>query len=711
MAAGSTPFRLSKETSDSVLEYSRKTHTLLHNTWSIRPRLEIIDKEYMMEGDLSAEDRKARQALQAGDKSRYRNITIPVIMPQVQAAVGYLSQVFCSGNPIFPVSASPSYEDAAMQIEAIIAENSKSAKWIRELLLFFQDGMKYNLHALEVTWEQRPVASLETDPTFKGGKEGKPKTTIWQGNVIRRMDMYNTIFDPRVAPCDIYRKGEFAGYIELQSRVELKRYINSLFGKVPVVTAEKAFESGGETAGMTSTSSYAHYYLPQINPEALLDRNPLQSFDWLSWATNDPRKQRIRYKNMYQKFILYARILPNDFGMMVPEENTPQVWKFVIINNSVVLYAERLSNAHDYLPIIFGQPLEDGLQFQTKSFAQNAQPFQQYQTALWNASTASKRRAVMDRGLYDPSRVSETVINSPNPSAKMPVRPAAYGKPLAEAYFPIPYKDELSQSFHAEAELVNKFADRANGQNPPYQGSFIKGNRTKHEYEDVMGHANWRNQTVALMQEHQVFTTIKEVILLNILQFQDEKTIYSPSKKMHVKVDPLVLRQAAIEFQVADGLVPTDKIMNADAWQVALQMIGTSPQLQGEYSLGELFSYMMKMQGADIGEFEKPQDLVLYQQQLNAWQQAAANAAKAGTPFSTPMPQIPPAIIEEMQRKQAMDAGKKPTASLQEQIAAAAASGSGSGVPAKSNGAGGTTPGNLPQANPPAIGATGVPNA
>jgi len=43
--------------------------------------------------------------------------------------------------------------------------------------------MKYNLHALEVAWEQRPVATLETDPSYKGGKEGKPKTTIWQGNV------------------------------------------------------------------------------------------------------------------------------------------------------------------------------------------------------------------------------------------------------------------------------------------------------------------------------------------------------------------------------------------------------------------------------------------------------------------------------------------------------------------------------------------------
>jgi len=68
---------------------------------------------------------------------------------------------------------------------------------------------------------------------------------------------------------------------------------------------------------------------------------------------------------------------------------------------------------------------------------------------------------------------------------------------------------------------------------------------------------------------------------------------------------------------------------------------------------------------------------MLFQQQLTAWQQAAAMATKAGTPFSTPMPQIPQSVIEEMQKKQAMDAAKKPTASLQEQIAGAAAAASG----------------------------------
>jgi len=31
--------------------------------------------------------------------------------------------------------------------------------------------MKYNLHALEVAWEQRPVATLETDPSYKEVKK------------------------------------------------------------------------------------------------------------------------------------------------------------------------------------------------------------------------------------------------------------------------------------------------------------------------------------------------------------------------------------------------------------------------------------------------------------------------------------------------------------------------------------------------------------
>jgi len=126
---------------------------------------------------------------------------------------------------------------------------------------------------------------------------------------------------------------------------------------------------------------------------------------------------------------------------------------------------------------------------------------------------------------------------------------------------------------------------------------------------------------------------------------------------MHVEVDPLILRQAAIEFQVADGLVPTDKLMNIDSWQAFMQMIGSSESLQQEYDMGDLLSYLMKMQGADVAEFQKPKDLMLFQQQL-LLATSCCNGDKSRNPFSTPMPQIPQSVIEELQKKQAMDAAK-----------------------------------------------------
>ena len=99
----------------------------------------------------------------------------------------------------------------------------------------------------------------------------------------------------------------------------------------------------------------------------------------------------------------------------------------------VVIYAERQTNIHNFLPIIFGQPLEDGLGYQTKSFAQNLQSVQDMTSALWNGKIASARRALADRVLYDPSKIKPEDINSDNPAAKIPCKSAAYGGNLAQA--------------------------------------------------------------------------------------------------------------------------------------------------------------------------------------------------------------------------------------------------------------------------------------
>lgn len=675
MAEAALSFPLTnKKVTDSIVEYARKTQQYLYSNFTLRDRLEEIDRAYYREDDRTLDQVEAKDIVRRrGDKRKRTNVTIPILMPQVESALGYMSEVFLTGYPIFGVGGPPEYDSAAMMMETIVGENSITAGWPRHLMMFFRDGLKYNLQAMEVLWDRKTTAALETDMNFQGGKIGKPKETVWEGNCMRRMDLYNTVFDPRVTPAEIHTKGEFAGYMELLSRIELKRYINNLYSRIPASVAIKAFESGSNDVGASSYKDIG-YYIPQINPDAFMDRESLRAFDWWSWATQEARA-KVQYRNVYQMLTLYARIIPSDFSLYVPQDMTPQVWKFIIVNNQVLLYAERQTNAHDYLPIIFGQPIEDGLQYQTKSFAQNVIPFQDLASAAMNANIASKRKLVMDRMFYDPSRVREADINSDNPSSKIPVRPTAYGKPVGDSFAVVPYRDDLSANVTAESEMYVKYADRTNGQNPATQGQFQKGNKTRHEYQDVMGHSNERNKTMAIMTDYQALSPMKEIIKLNMLQYQPAETIYNRDAKQLVKVDPLIMRKASVAFKMSDGLLPGDKILSTDEFQVAMQTLGSTPALAAGYHMEQAFSHLFKQRGVDLSPFEKTQLEKQYEQALNAWQNAVAalvarkdftpEQIKAATP---PMPTPPtPTQIQEQIKQMRSQRG----AALQDLVSAA----------------------------------------
>jgi len=635
------PQPISRDQEQQFVIYATTAQNLLMNQYTIRNSLANIDRAYMRELDYTKEQNRARLWNRGGDPTKFQNIAVPIVMPQVRAALGYLTNVYLTGYPIFGVASDPTNIDAAKQMETIIAENSKTAQWARQLLMFFNDGLKYNWHALEVTWEQRNAAEIVTNPADPKGSS--VKQALWNGNVIRRMDPYNTFFDPRCQPADLAQVGEFAGYNDILSRVQLKQYLNDLTHDVASITLERALNStytGGAAAMGFAPFSY---FQPLLNPEPMMNQSMLLQFDWMSWFNGIKRTDpNINYGNVYIKSVLYCRIIPTDFNLSVPGKNTPQIWKVVIINGQVVVECNRVNYAHNYLPIVAGQPLEDGLRFQTKSFAQNVIPMQEVASAMMNGFVASKRRLIGDRMIYDPLRIREADINSDSPTAKIPVRPAAYGKNLAEAVFPIPYRDENTASFVQGAKIVNDYANMINQQNPAQQGQFVKGNKTLHEYDDVMGHGNAGNQMIALTIEEQVFTIVKEILKINILQFQQPAIYYNQATRESVAIDPVKLRNNVVQFRVSDGLIPKDKEMSTEEWATGIQALGSNPNIGAAYNLGPMFSYFMKLRGADFTPFEKSPEQVQYEQQMGAWQQAAQYAADKGANFSTPQPQPPP---------------------------------------------------------------------
>lgn len=643
MAMSATPAILSKPSQLGIINFQKQCYTMLNTSWNIRENMRRIDLAYIRENDLTKENQRAKYANRYGDADKLQNITIPVVMPQVEAAVVYQSSVFLTGIPLFGVVADPDFEDEAMQLESVIDANAIRGGWVRQLMMHFRNGFKYNFAALEVVWDREVTAGLDSDP--QNPQKSVQKNINWEGNKVKNLDPYNVFFDARVAPTEMHKDGEFAGYTERMSRSKLKTFINRLPDKM-VDNIKEAFESGIGDGGIAGGPE--SFYIPDLNPNTNLLRDVRATTNWLAWASLDvtnSHNKPIEYKNLYEVTTMYARIIPSDFGIRVPSPNTPQVWKFIIVNHKVLIYAERQTNAHEFLPIILSQPLEDGLSYQTKSLAYNVLPFQEVSSSLMNSVIAARRRAISDRGIFDPSRITEAHINSANPSAKIPVRPSAYGKNVQEAYFPIPFRDDQSPLMMQQIKSLGSLADQTSGHNQAQQGQFVKGNKTQHEYEDVMDHANGRDQMVSMLLEDQLFQPLKLILKSNTLQYQGGTSVFNRANSEQVDIDPTKLRAAELQFKISDGLTPTDKLISEDTMMVAMQQIGTSPQIAAGFNITPLFTYLMKTQNVQLAPFEKSPQQVAYEQAAQQWQQvceqiAAKNPAATSNNFPPqPTPQ------------------------------------------------------------------------
>lgn len=635
MAFPDTPMPITEQAQAAVIQYCKSSATLFYTQYAVRQNLLQRDKAYYREQDRTNDQQRAKMANSVGDASKQQNIVMPVVMPQTESALGYLTSVFLTGYPIFASYAPPEQADAMAQFDAITIDNSTKFGWVPNLMQTMRNGLKFDLGACEVQWEKRKVASVQT-PQEKNLAEGTPTETAYEGNVIRNLDPYNVILDPRVSPDKNHEEGEFAGYTELLSRIATLQRMNDL-DKRETMNFKKALESGVAQVATTASDTEG-YYVPDINPDALIPAGQNLEFDWLKWSgLANPNGGRIAYRNSYTWTVLYARILPRDFNIRGKDVNQDevQIWKFIIINQQVVILAKRMTNAHNYLPIIVCKPSNDGLGYQSKSFSENAVPFQQASTSLFNSGLASQRRKVYDRLLYDPTRVNKKDIENVSSVARIAVRNSQLGKGLADAVAPIPYNDNgVAEILQMSREVV-QMSEMVNGQNRVQQGQFQKGNKTRREFETVMGNANSRQQLQALALEYTFFAPIKTIIKSNVLQYQPEMTLLpNDANAQAIKVDPFVLRKSLLEFQLSDGLITTEKMASLDVANQVLQAAAAVPNIAVEYDIMGLLSYQWKLQGCNwIDKFKRTPE---QKQQLatdTAMMTAAGQPPKpAGTP-------------------------------------------------------------------------------
>jgi hypothetical protein len=592
----------------AFLEYAQGTLTKHKLFDSIRNKFDAIDIAYARYKQKCAEAEASGSGIDVVSSTAEANcgcnvfgqddVTPPIVVSQVDSYVAYLAEIFLTGSPLFPVVSEPAQRVNAEKLEAILDDHSSLGGYPRQLLLTLRDGAKYNFGALETDWDSIPQFSILSSFETDGQKINKKHKKFTK---LKRLNPRNTVWDWSLSPGDVAEHGDYAGYIEQISRTKLQKlFLKWKEEGLYIYNKKEALLSSlTSTAGMNSATYRRDPIISNyVNSDA---GNSSPEWDKFFDGKSESKTVEGHPGANYEIYTLYARIMPADFGLgtgFAPK--TPQIWKLVFCNNRFLIHAKRIISAYDYLPILFIQPLEDGMGYQTQSVAEGEIPFQEAAATLFNIRFAAARRAVSDRAIYDAEIISPADVNSSVPAPKIPAKLSALSnKKISDAYYPIPFDMRGTETTIQDANMLVQFSKELHGINGPRQGSFQKGNKSVREWEDTMGGSEGRMRLPALTIEYQFFSPLRSILALNIFQYGEDGVITSQTSGRSLEIKVEELRKANLSFKMADGYTPKAKLASTDAISTGIQMIQNNPILQQQLgpSLVPMFLHFMSLMG------------------------------------------------------------------------------------------------------------------
>lgn len=559
------------------------------------PRYEYVDRCIQREVLRSAEAAKAKVTRQAGNAKVISPFEVPEVFAQMDTAHARLVGLFLSGTPVFGcTSENPALDDAALMLQALSRRDQGRFNFVSNLSLCLSDSLKYLVCAAEVTYADISTPMMKVNTKTPGGVDITAVTG--RGNKIRRLDPYNLFYDTTVPLHEVHSRGAFAGYVERSNYINAKLFVHGL---------NQTFALTSNFSAALSATTEGIYKRPDCAP--LLETSPDKVDVWGSFWGSKAINAASGHDGVFEISTFYVKLIPQEHEITrIRSSGTPQVFKLQWLNG-VLVYAEPLTYAHGMLPIVIGTGLSDGLDLLGKSPAEQITDFQEILSALVNGTLSSLRRAVGDRALYDPQRIRSTDIDSANPTAKIPVRLNQFNKDLSSAYYAIPYEDRVGQSFVNNFGLMQQLATRVLGLNPASQGTFVKGNRTQTEYSDIQNNSDSRSLKYAWNLESSFFFPIKHIMKMNYLQFASEEELVSQEMQQSVKIQPEVIRNSGVSFNVTDGLSPAGKVISEDLLMTAIGMMGQMPIMDMQFSRASMMVHILKSKGLDLSKYKATQ--------------------------------------------------------------------------------------------------------
>ena len=563
-----------------------------------------IDKTLTTYVDLSGTTKGTKEDdIKLKDPTKPLSIVFPYTYSMLEALLTYLTMAFFQ-DPIFQYEG---VEDddvtGAMLMELIVRLHCIKTKVPLAIHTSLRDSLSYGVGIGIPEWTTkygRKAVKASVITQSELGTETQNHTQfieslLFEGNSLSNIDPYMWLPDPSVSSADI-QKGEFIGWVDRDS------YVNLLS------------EEGQPNSDLFNVK----YLRAKKNKRSTLalDESDRQS---RHGGSTDSHRITNEVLSPVDKIHMYIKLIPKEWKLSKSE--SPEIWYFCLAADDVIISCNRADHNHGMYPIAVASPEYDGYSITPIGRMEVLYGLQHTLDFLFNSHVANVRKAINDMLIVDPYLVNMEDLKDPQPGKLIRLRRPAWGRGVDKVVQQLQVND-ITRMNIGDSSYITQWMDRISGADQSMQGSLRQSGPerlTSAEFQGTRGSAVSRLQRIAMIIGLQYMQDIGTMFAVHTQQYMTQETyvkvvgryaeqmqrlLRPGSSRMQVRPQDLAVNYDLI---VRDGSIPGGNF--SGAWIDLFKIIGTTPELMGQFDVTRIFMYIAHQLGAkNVEDFKRNVD-------------------------------------------------------------------------------------------------------
>lgn len=556
-----------------------------HDKWK---RAEESILAYVPNNELDSK-RKTRRD---NGQPAYTTIKIPYTYALLMSAHTYWTSVFFARNPVHQyMGRHGETEQQTQALEALVDYQISSGGAMGPYYIWLYDAGKYGLGVLGTYWDKEifrfsSIDATQADPLT--GRVSKMQTTReavgFEGNKCYNVSPFDFYPDPRVTIGN-FQKGEFCFVRKRISWNDIvRRTKQGFYTNIDLIKTQM---------GTTNASTDTH---------SSLERPDMSTFGGDRNADQHP--------SIVDAYEFYIELIPRDWKLGTSDY--PEKWVVTISRDySVILGAQPLGLMHNMFPFDVMEIEVEAYGQYNRGIPEIMEPLQNTMDWLVNTHFFNTRAVLNNLFLADPTKIVMKDFENSEPGGFIRLKPEAYGQDINSFFKQIPIND-ITQNNFTDLQYVQNMGEKVLGVNDQIMGALGgSGRKTATEVRTSTGFGVNRLKTITEYLSATAFAPHSQKLVMNSQQFytapQKFRIVGTLAQEAGVKflqVDPSQIA-GFFDFVPVDGVLPVDRMAQANLWKEILMNVGRVPQIAMQYDLGRIFAWMATVAGLkNINQFK-----------------------------------------------------------------------------------------------------------